>query len=209
MILARFLIFDSITGVAEVSLPVQKDNNRYTYAEYLVWAEDERWELIDGIAYNVAAPSRRHQEILGELFYQIRSYLTEKPCKIYAAPFDVRFSELEEDEQIRNVVQPDLTVICDESKLDDKGCLGAPDLVIEVISPTTISLDYVKKLALYEKYRVKEYWIVHPIDNTVMVFVLGKDHQYGKPGIYTEDSHLESRVFPDIGIDLKQVFKRD
>jgi len=192
-----------------VSLPVQKDNNRYTYAEYLEWSEDERWELLDGIAYNIAAPSRRHQEISGELFYQIRSYLTEKPCKIYSAPFDVRFSEPEEEDgQIRNVVQPDLTVVCDESKLDDKGCLGAPDLIIEVISPTSISLDYVKKLALYEKYKVKEYWIVHPIDNTVMVFILGEDHQYGKPGIYTEDSQLKSRVFADITINLRQVFER-
>lgn len=190
-----------------MSLPVQKDNNRYTYAEYLKWSKDERWELLGGTAYNIAAPSRRHQEVSGELFYQIRSYLTDNPCKIYSAPFDVRFREPEEeDEQIWNVVQPDLTVVCDESKLDDKGCLGAPELIIEIISPTSISLDYVKKFALYEKYRVKEYWIVHPIDNTVMVFSLEQDYQYGKPSIFTEESQLRSRVIAGLTIDLKRVF---
>ncbi len=189
-----------------MSLPVQKSNSRYTYADYLTWTEDERWELLDGVAFNIAAPSRRHQEVSGELFYQIRGYLADKPCKVYSAPFEVRFNESKEEEQIRNVVQPDITVVCDKSKLDDKGCLGSPDLIIEVISPTSISLDYVKKLALYEKYGVKEYWIVHPIDNTVMVFILGEDYQYGKPGIYTEDTRLKSRLFVDLTIDLKQVF---
>ncbi|MHB8073373.1 Uma2 family endonuclease [Desulfosporosinus fructosivorans] len=189
-----------------MALPVQK-NNRYTYAEYLTWFEDKRWELLDGVAYNIAAPSRRHQEVVGELFYQIRSYLDDKPCRVYAAPFDVRLREPEqEDEQITHVVQPDILVVCDESKLDEKGCLGSPDLIIEVISPTSISLDYVKKLALYEKYKVKEYWIVHPIDQTVMVFYLGDDRQYGKPGIFTEDSQLKSRIFADLEIDLQQVF---
>lgn len=182
-------------------------NNRYTYAEYLKWTEEERWELLDGVAYNIAVPSRLHQKVSGELFYQIRSYLTDKPCKIYSAPFDVRFCEPgEEDDQIKNVLQPDISVICDTSKLDDKGCLGSPELIIEVISPTSISLDYVKKLALCERYKVKEYWIVHPTDKTVMVFSLGEDYQYGKPGIFTEDSQIKSRVLEDLIIDLKQVF---
>lgn len=188
-------------------LPVQKDNRRYTYEEYLTWSEDERWELLDGVAYNIAAPSRRHQEVSGELFYQIRSYLADKPCRIYTAPFDVRLSEPGgEDGQIIHVVQPDISVICDESKLDEKGCLGSPDLVIEVISPTSISLDYVEKLALYEKNKVKEYWIVHPIDKTVMAFMLGDNDQYGKPGIFTGDNQLKSRVLTEIKIDLKQIF---
>lgn len=188
-------------------LPAQKGNNRYTYAEYLTWSEDERWELLDGVAYNIAALSRWHQEVSGELFYQIRRYLADRSCRVYTAPFDVRLSEPgEEDEQITNVVQPDISVICDESKLDEKGCLGSPDLIIEVISPTSISLDYVKKLALYEKYKIKEYWIVHPIDKTVMVFILREDRQYGKPGIFTEDSQLKSGVFADLKIDLNQVF---
>ena len=120
----------------------------------------------------------------------------------------MRFNEAgEEDEQIRNVVQPDISVVCDKSKLDEKGCLGSPDLIIEVISPTSISADYVKKLALYEKNKVKEYWIVHPIDRTVMVFILGEDHQYGKPGIFTEDSQFKTVVLADLIINLKQVFR--
>lgn len=190
-----------------MSFPAQRDNNTYTYADYLKWTDDKRWELLNGTAFNIAAPSRRHQEVLGELFYLIRSRLADPPCKIYTAPFDVRLAEPEEkNEQISNVVQPDLTIVCDPSKLDDKGCLGAPDLIIEIISPTSINLDYVKKLALYEKYRVKEYWIVHPIDHTVMVFSLGENFQYGKPGIFTEDTPLKSRVIPDLTIDLSLVF---
>lgn len=110
------------------------------------------------------------------------------------------------DDQITYVVQPDISVICEESKLDDKGCLGSPDLIIEIISPTSISLDYVKKFALYDKYKVKEYWIVHPVDKTVMVFILGEDNQYGKPGIFIEESQLKSKVLKDIAINLKQVF---
>ncbi|SDG42463.1 Uma2 family endonuclease [Desulfosporosinus hippei] len=190
-----------------MSLLVQKDDKKYTYAEYLKWTDGQRWELLDGIAYNIAAPSRRHQEVSGELFYQIRSYLADRPCKIYSAPFDVRFSGPEqEDEQTWDVVQPDLTIICDQSKLDDKGCLGAPDLIIEIISPASIGLDYVTKLALYEKYKVNEYWIIHPLDNTVMVFTLGEDDQYGKPHIFIEGSQLKSSVFTDLTIDFKQLF---
>ena len=191
-----------------MSFPAQRDNNTYTYADYLKWTDDKRWELLNGTAFNIAAPSRRHQEVLGELFYLIRGRLDNRLCKIYTAPFDVRLAEPEEkNEQISNVVQPDLTIVCDPSQLDDKGCIGAPDLIIEIISPTSINLDYVKKLALYEKYRVQEYWIVHPIDHTVMVFSLGENLQYGKPDIFTEDTLLNSRVIPDFTIDLSLVFR--
>lgn len=121
------------------------------------------------------SPSRNHQEISVELLRQFSNYLIDKTCKVYAAPFDVRLPEGDEnDTNIETVVQPDIAVICDKCKLDDKGCKGASDLIIEITSPSTARKDLKEKLFLYEKSGVKEYWIVHPTDKTVMVFKLGE-----------------------------------
>lgn len=192
-----------------MTYPVEKENRGYTYRDYLNWPADKRLELIQGVVHDMGpAPSRRHQEISGELFYQLKAYLRGKPCEVYGAPFDVRLPQSEEEnEDIQTVVQPDLVVVCDRSKLDDAGCLGAPDLIIEIISPSTVALDYITKLSLYEKNKVKEYWIVHPIDKTVMVFKLKEDHKYDKPDIYAEEAQIEVGIFADLEIDLKAVFE--
>jgi len=181
---------------------------RYTYKDYLSWPEDERWELIEGIPYNLApAPSRRHQEILGSIFNILFSYLKDKACKVYMAPFDVRLPEgKERDEDIKNVVQPDIVIVCDKEKLDDRGCKGSPDLIVEIVSPNTASKDYIEKLALYERNKVKEYWIVHPIDNIVMVYKLNESGQYGRPEIYSSEAQVKVGIFPDLTINLKEVF---
>ncbi|MDI3547356.1 MAG: hypothetical protein PWR10_1008 [Halanaerobiales bacterium] len=188
--------------------PLKKRSGEYTYADYLTWPDEERWELIDGIAYNMTpAPSRRHQEILGELHRQISSYLIDKPCKVYVAPFDVRFIDnTEEDNDIKNVVQPDISVICDESKLDERGCKGSPDLIIEITSPSTAKKDMKEKYFLYEKYGVKEYWIVHIPYKTVNVYRLGKNNEYGKVEVYGEDEKIKIGVIDGLTIDLKRVF---
>lgn len=151
-----------------------KSDNVYTYADYLSWPENESWELIDGVPVDMSpAPGRKHQKILGEMYRQVSNFLVGKTCDVYPAPFDVRFGrEGETDEHIKTVLQPDISVICDLSKLDDNGCLGAPDLVIEIVSPATVRKDMREKFAIYEKYGVKEYWIVHPVDQTVMIFPL-------------------------------------
>lgn len=109
--------------------------------------------------------------------------------------------------EIKNVAQPDIAVVCDSSKLDEKGCKGSPDLIVEIISPMTIALDYAKKLALYERNEIREYWIVHPNDKTVMVFTLGDNKSYGKPKIYTEEDKLTVGIFEELVIDLKEVFR--
>jgi Uma2 family endonuclease len=187
--------------------PAEK-NRKFTYQDYLEWDDNERWELIEGEAYNMTpAPSRAHQGTLGALFYAFYSYLAGKPCRVYMAPLDVRLPEGDQSEaEITTVVQPDLTVVCDRAKLDQKGCLGSPDLIIEVISPSTAAHDYIEKLGLYERRQVPEYWIVHPIDRTVMVFLLADNREYGKPHIYAGEDQVPVVLFPDLIIDLKKVF---
>jgi Uma2 family endonuclease len=169
--------------------------NGFNYGDYLLWPEEERWELIDGVPYNMTpAPSRRHQEILAALTASFYRFLEEQECRVYMAPFDVRLPEgKEREDKIRTVVQPDLVVVCDPGKLDDKGCIGAPDLVLEITSPSTARKDLKEKLALYERQGVREYWIVHPTDETVMVFRLNARSRYERP---------------DISIVLEKIFKK-
>lgn len=180
----------------------------YSYADYLGWDEGERIELIDGVPYMMTqAPLRVHQEILFELGRQFGNALKDRTCKGYVAPFDVRLSEDQNlsDDEIFTVVQPDLVVVCDSSKLDKRGCHGAPDLVIEIISPSTASHDYIRKMELYEKHGVKEYWIVHPTDQVVMVHILEKG-QYQKPKIYDREASVQVHILPDIEIILSDLF---
>jgi len=185
-----------------------KLEEKYTYGDYLRWDDGERWELIDGVAYNMTpAPARRHQGILTELAGQLFNCLRDKPCKLYLAPFDVRLPENDEaDEEVTTVVQPDIVVICDPSKLDDRGARGAPDLVIEILSPSTSRKDMKIKFELYEKRGVREYWIVDPSGGTVMIFRLDADGRYGRPQVYTDEDSAPVGIFEDLVIDLKAVF---
>ena len=182
------------------------NNRKQSYADYQTWPDDERYEIIDGIVYAMNAPLRIHQEILGELFLQFANYLKGKPCKVYIAPFDVRFTDRAKNEdEIFDVVQPDLSVICDHDKLDDKGCLGSPDLVVEILSPSSASYDNIKKRALYEKYGVKEFWLVHPTDQLVTAYRL-VNGAYGRPEIFGIFNPACPALFPDLKIDLCEVF---
>lgn len=145
----------------------------YTYADYQNWSEDERWELIDGIAYAITAPLRIHQSVVFEVGGQIRDYLKAQNarCKAYVAPFAVRLPKANQsDDKTDTVVEPDIVVVCDKTKLDRRGCRGAPDWVIEVLSASTALKDMNLKRDLYEKQGVKEYWIVHPEERWVMVY---------------------------------------
>jgi Uma2 family endonuclease len=155
-----------------MSLARRKVQERFSYADYLRWPEDERWELIDGEAYAmVPAPTPEHQELAGELFFQIRGQLAGKACRPYLAPFDVRLgAEGAGDAETYTTVQPDLSVICDRSRIDAKGCRGAPDWIIEVISPSTAVRDQITKRDLYERHGVREYWIVHPTDRVLTIY---------------------------------------
>lgn len=180
---------------------------RYTYGDYLTWNDEERWELIEGIPYNMTlAPGRTHQRIAGNIYRKIADFLDDKPCEAYIAPFDVRLPLADEmDSEIATVVQPDIVVVCDESKLDEAGCKGAPDLVVEILSPSTARRDLKEKFNLYENRGVREYWIVTPEAKTVMVFLLDQDTRYGRPAVYGGEEKLPVSVLPGLELDLSVV----
>lgn len=188
--------------------PAQKKPDGYSYADYLQWDDGKRWELIEGKPVDMTpAPSRLHQEILMELGRQFANYLLGKTCKVYMAPFDVRLSRQDESaEETQTVVQPDLIVVCDTRKLDQRGCKGAPDLVVEILSPDTAKHDLSVKFRLYERAGVKEYWVVHPTDGTLMVFTLYNE-EYGKPKVYAAPEYVSVNVIPELTIDLSTVFR--
>lgn len=186
-----------------------KPEEKYTYADCKTWPEDERWEIIDGVAYNMgAAPMRVHQKISRNLLVKISVYLENKTCEVYDAPFDVRFVDNAEqkDFEIENVVQPDLVVVCDPKKLDDYGCKGSPDIIIEILSKNTTKIDKIKKFDLYEKYKVKEYWIVSPDTEMIEIYTINNG-QYGRPQIFVKEDKIEVKLLGDLVIDLNDIFK--
>lgn len=191
-----------------MGIPINRIIKKYTYKDYLTWPGEERWELIEGIPYNMSpAPSRKHQKILRELVKLYANYLTGKTCEVYHAPFDVRLPKAaEKDENIDTVVQPDLVIVCDKSKLDDRGCKGAPDLVVEILSPQTAKKDMEDKFLLYERVGVKEYWIVDPHNNTVLVYKLEDKDKYGRHKTYSAEDVLKPGIFEDMEIKLSEVF---
>lgn len=180
----------------------------YTYADYLLWPEGERVELIDGVPMAMTpAPTRQHQRILGELHAAFHSYLRGKTCQVYMAPFDVRLPKAgEQDEDTQTVVQPDLSVVCDKSKLDDRGCKGSPDLVVEIVSPSSFRHDVLTKLRLYEKSGVREYWIVYPGEKAVVVHKLGENGKYGEAEAFAAKDHVQVGIFDDLAVALETVF---
>jgi len=198
----------NIQEVLLMGFAVRKKEERFIYGDYLTWSDNERWELIDGVAYDMSpAPSRRHQKIVGELYRQFSNYLLDKSCEVYVAPFDVRLPEFDEaDEDIDTVVQPDIVVVCDRDKLDDKGGKGAPDIVIEILSLWTAKKDLLIKYHLYERHKVKQYWVFDPATEEVTIFKLQND-KYGKPEEYKKDDRIKVDIFTDLEIDLSTVFK--
>ena len=180
----------------------------YTYGDYVTWDDTERWELIGGIPYNMTpAPSRVHQRIAGNIYRKIADFLDNSPCEVYIAPFDVRLPVADEpNNEITTVVQPDIVVICDESKLDEAGCKGAPDLIVEILSPSTARKDVKEKFNLYENRGVREYWIVDPEAKTIMVFHLDQTGSYGRPSVYAGEEKVPVSVLSGLELDLTAVF---
>ena len=155
------------------------------------------------------APARVHQDISMRFSVLLHDFFKDRGCSVYAAPFDVRFpdSDNAEDEAIDTVVQPDISVICDPEKLDNRGCVGAPDLIIEILSPSTAGKDLKDKRALYEQHGVKEYWLAHPTDQVVMTYRLGEDDQYSKATVYARKDQLKSTFFDGLAITLTDIFE--
>lgn len=192
-----------------------KLNQKYTYADYLTWDDDRRWELIEGIPYELVfgdiknmspAPSRRHQAISASLFGAILPYVKKKGCSMFTAPFDVRFSAMNEDET-DTIVQPDLSIFCDKSKLDDRGAHAAPDWVIEILSPSTAQKDLHTKLLLYQKYQVPLYWIVDPDKEIVLVNTLDEKGRYGIPQTFSVSDKIRAALFADMELEVAKFFE--
>ncbi|HHJ38001.1 MAG: hypothetical protein AXA67_12650 [Methylothermaceae bacteria B42] len=184
-----------------MSLP-RRDDAHHTYGEYYQWTDDTRYELIDGVAYAMApAPTRIHQEVLLELARQVANALLDHSCKAFIVPFDVRLPKADEaDEMVDTVMQPDLSVVCDPGKLDERGCRGAPDWIVEVLSPATAGHDHIRKRAVYERAGVREYWLVHPVDRIVAVYRL-RDGHYGAPEVRELEGQQAVDVLPQVEID--------
>lgn len=185
-----------------MTLP-RRDTLHHTYGEYLTWPDDDRYELINGIAYvkEPPAPSPLHQELVGELYFQVRVALEGKPYRVYMAPFDVRLPRSgEADEQVDTVVQPDVFVICDLGKLDERGMRGAPEWIAEILSPSTASHDQIVKLPIYESSGVREVWLVHPIRRTVTIHRL-EAGRYETPVILELKGRTVISAIPGVSID--------
>lgn len=188
-------------GQPQLKLP-----ETYTYADYQTWPEEVRYELIDGEAWLMTGPNRMHQELVGGIYRRVGNALEGKPCRPYVAPFDIRLPKANEaDDKIDTVVQPDIVVVCNRSRLDDKGVRGAPDWIIEVLSPSTSGRDHIIKRRLYEKHGVREYWLVHPTDKVVLVYLL-ENGVYGKPEAYEMLGQTASAILPEVVIDWDSLF---
>jgi len=175
----------------------------YTEEDYYTMPEDIRAELIDGQIYYMSAPGRIHQEILNSINNAIYNYIRSKKgnCRVYPSPFAVKL--FADNDKI--IVEPDISVICDSSKLTERGCTGAPDWIIEIVSPSTSSHDYVRKLNLYMNAGVREYWIVDPQKNSIYVYHL--EETKFETAAYTFQSKIKASIFDDLWIDLKE-YKR-
>ncbi len=190
--------------------PAEQLTERYTYADYRTWEEDKRWELIQGVPYCQAAPSTEHQRLVTRLLAQFEIYLEGKSCEVLPAPIDVILADKsQQQEEINTVVQPDLIICCDPSKITRRACEGAPDLIIEVLSPSTFKRDLNDKFQLYEKVGVKEYWVVSPGETSVIVYELDKAGRFQETGIYflPETNSVPVSIFENFQIDLNRIFR--
>jgi len=184
-----------------ITMSHPKDNERYTYSDYCSWDDGKRWELHEGVAYAMTGPLTAHQCISMQLSEILNGFLRGKSCRPFAAPYDVRLNPYDGDD---TVVQPDLLVVCDKSKITDKCCVGAPDFIIEILSPTTARHDRLLKFNLYLKAGVREYWIIDPESKTAQIFEL-KDGRY-IASVYDEVSCVPVKTLPGLEINMADVF---
>ena|ERR1035437_2753331 len=182
-------------------------NKIYTYADYFKWQFEERVELIKGKIFKMSpAPNFNHQVIAGEIYGNLRNFLKKQPCRTFIAPFDVRLPrQSKEDKEIYTVLQPDVCVVCDPSKYDSRGCVGAPDIVVEVLSPGNNAKELKNKYDVYEEAGVKEYWIVSPQNNTFLVNTLIDGHYVTSRPLVTGDV-VTTQILPGFSLDLKELF---
>jgi Uma2 family endonuclease len=185
-------------------------NKTYSYSDYLTWQFQDKLELLRGKIFKMSpAPSTVHQKISMKLTGKLFNFFEKHPCNLFAAPFDVRLLDKKkstQDAAIHTVIQPDLCVICDESKIDERGAIGAPDLVIEILSPGNSNKEMKYKFDLYEEAGVLEYWIVNPADRTILIYVLKENQFIGMHPLIEEDV-IQSRLFPELDFKLEDIFR--
>lgn len=187
-------------------------SKRYTYADYLTWQFEDFVELLRGKVVKMPAPTTLHQSSSSNLHFIIKRQMVGNPCKVFAAPFDVRLplpaEQMTPDKQ-DTVVQPDLCVVCDLTKLDRRGCNGAPDWIIEILSKSTAAKDLNEKFSLYQSAGVKEYWAVHPEEETILTYHLQEDglYQISRQTPYTNGESINSFVFPELSISVAEAFE--
>jgi Uma2 family endonuclease len=196
----------TITSLKQLDL-----DKKYTYADYLLWRLKERVELIKGKILEMSpAPNRWHQELSTTLIRELIYFFESDICGLYTAPFDVRLKDSKKqpkkDSDYNTVVQPDICVVCDRTKLDDKGCAGSPDLVIEILSPGNSKREMRTKFRIYEENKIPEYWIVEPANQTIFVYVLQDDTYIGLAPLTTDDK-MNSKLFPKMKFPIKNIFK--
>ncbi len=189
-------------------------NGTYTYADYLTWRFEQSVELIKGKIFKMSpAPSSKHQKISVRLSSKLFTFieLCKNGCELYPAPFDVRLLDKNKssiaNKDVYTVVQPDLCVICDKSKIDERGCIGAPDLIIEILSPGNSKKEMKFKYDLYEEAGVTEYWIVFPSECALFQYVLNENGKYYLKDSFSEDMKFNTHIFPDLEIDLGEIFR--
>lgn len=187
---------------------------RYTYADYLTWLDDKRRELIDGFVHLMSpAPTLSHAQVSRNIFVPLVNHIKKNKgkCQAFDAPFDVRLPKNKEttNDKIYTVVQPDICIVCDESKLDERGCLGAPDMIVEILSPSTRKYDLNDKFNIYEAAGVKEYWVVAPVDKDVNVFILQDDGKYDKGATYEfyGKKEVPVKTLPGLTLTLNDIFE--
>lgn len=195
-----------ITDLNELDL-----NGLYTYADYLTWRFEQRVELIKGKIFKISpAPNVKHQRVSSRLHGNLFQFFRSSACDVFTAPFDVRLLDKKKSEKanqdIYTVVQPDLCVICDKNKLDERGAIGAPDLIIEILSPGNSKKEMKIKYALYEECGVQEYWVVFPSEHTLLQFVLNEADHYVLKSAFAEDEVFNAHIFPDLQIGLAEIF---
>jgi Uma2 family endonuclease len=181
----------------------------YTYADYLQWKFKERLELIKGHIFKMSpAPAPRHQIISGIISGELYLFLKKKKCKAFSAPFDVRLpvKNKKKDNEVTTVVQPDICVICDETKIDERGCCGAPDLVIEILSPGNSSHEVKTKFSLYEEAGVKEYWLVNPAEQNLIIFILNDNGKFEGGKMYANGDIISTAAIKDFKIEASEIF---
>ncbi|WP_028571867.1 Uma2 family endonuclease [Desulfonatronum lacustre] len=173
----------------------------YTYRDYLEWPDDQRWELIDGTPQAMTpGPSVTHQQVVLSIAAQVERALSEKECRPFIAPLEVLFPKpIENEDNVRTVLQPDLFVVCDQRKIKSNAVVGAPDWIVEVLSPKTASRDHIAKRRIYEQAGVREYWLVHPEDRVVMIYRLEKEG-FGKPDVVPMEGETGVGILPEVVI---------